>query len=102
MPPVREKRRVDTRDKRRETTRDCRARKQRCPLEKRVSGDPLQSDRTGEEIRQFLPDLPQGLRQEERTERESQQENRGKMADPLVLPRPAKSVQNGAGPSRKT
>ena len=38
---------------------------------------------------------------EERTERESDRKRR-EMADFMVLPRPAKSVQNGAGFSRKT
>ena len=38
---------------------------------------------------------------EERTERESDRRRR-EMADFMVLPRPAKSVQNGAGFSRKT
>ena len=37
--------------------------------EKRMSGDPLQSDRTEGERRQFLPDLPQSLRYEERWRR---------------------------------
>ena len=39
---------------------------------------------------------------EERTERESDSRREEKMADFMVLPRPAKSVQNGAGFSGKT
>ena len=37
-----------------------------------------------------------------RAERESDRRRRGEMADLLVLPRPAKSVQNGAGFSGET
>ena len=37
-----------------------------------------------------------------RTEQESDSRKRGKMADLLVLPRPAKSVQKGTGFSGKT
>ena len=64
MPPVREKRRVDTKDKRRETTRDCRVHEQRSSSgqlinrvvtrEKRVSEDPLLSDSKGRE-RKIVP-----------------------------------------------
>ena len=47
-----------------------------------MSGDPLSSDKTGEERRQFLPDLPQSLRKDggedrvARTERESDNRRR--------------------------
>ena len=37
-----------------------------------------------------------------RTERESDRRRKREMADLLVLPRPAKSLQNGAGFSGKT
>ena len=40
---------------------------------------------------------------EDKTQRQGQSESRRReMADLLVLPRPAKSLQNGAGFSRKT
>ena len=67
-------------------------------------GDPWKPDKTGGERRQFLPDLPEFEitgKMEERTERESDSRRR-EVADLLVLPRPAKSMQNGAGFSGKT
>ena len=69
--------RVDARDKRKETTRDyggtssapCLASSSAASFPGRVFGDPLQSDRTGGERRQVLPDLPLSLRSEERWRR---------------------------------
>ena len=52
-----------------------------------MSGDPLKSNRTGGERRQFLPDLPQSLRQEEgwrRGQNESQTEGEEKRNGRLV------------------
>ena len=70
---------MDTRDKRRKTTRDCSDRKERSPSgqlisqvvsqKKRVSGDPSQPNKTGEDRRQFLSDLPESLRKKERWRR---------------------------------
>ena len=68
-----------------------------------MSENPLQSDRTGGERKQFLPNLPEFEikgKMEERTERESDSRKR-EVADLLVLPRPAKILQNGAGFSRE-
>ena len=66
-----------------------------------MSGDPLQPDKTGGERGQFLPEIKIKGKMEERTEREPDRRRR-EVADLLVLLRPAKSLQNGAGFSRKT
>ena len=64
-----------------------------------------------EERRQFLPDLPQSFKKKERRRRGQggedrtrvrQEQKKSEMADLLVLPRPAISMQNGAGFSGKT
>ena len=103
MPPVREKIRVDRRDQRKETTRDCRGCKYRSPSgqlinhvvprKKRMSGNLIEQE-----------EREDSLRQKERTGlRESdKEEKRREMGGLLVLPRPAKSMQNGAGFSGKT
>ena len=69
--------------------------------EKRVSRDPLYPDKTGRKRKQLLQEIKVKGKMEERTERESDSRRR-QVADLLVLPRPAKSVQKSAGFSRKT
>ena len=64
--------RVDTRDEKIETTRDYIGHEYRSPSgqlisrvvpwKKRVSGDPLQPDKTVGDRKQFMPDLPERLR----------------------------------------
>ena len=66
-----------------------------------MSRDPLWPDKTGGERKQFLLEIKVKGKMEERTERESDRRRR-EMADLIVLPRPAKSLQNGAGFSGKT
>ena len=65
-----------------------------------MSGDPLWPDRMGGENRSATEFEVKG-KMKERNERESDRRRR-EMTDLLVLSRPAKSMQNAAGFSRKT
>ena len=67
-----------------------------------MSGDPLQPDSTGGERKQFLTEIEVKGKMKKRTEWRESDRRRREMADLLVLPRPAKSVQNGAGFSENT
>ena len=69
-----------------------------------MSEDPLLSDSTGNEKTihaRSAAEFEIGGKMEERTERESDRRRR-EVEDLLVLPRSAKSVQNGAGFSGNT
>ena len=106
--------RVDTSDKRRETTWDCGGRKQRSPSasfpgRNECSGTHCslieQEEREDSSCqichRVWDKRKDGGEDRAARTERESDRWRR-KMADLLVLPKPAKSMQNGTGFSGKT
>ena len=117
MPPVQKKVKMDMRDMRRDTTRDCTESTSSASrlASSSAASFPKRDECPGTHCSLIEQEREDSFRQicqrvsgkrkdkgEDRVARTERESDRREVADLLVLPRPAKSVQNGTGLSGKT